>query len=103
MWHLLHALWSALIGAALSVVGLIQSVQAFPAAIVWQTVIANAQPLLAVSMFIGCVVLVILGFILFVRAVRAISYHRRILASRRPRQPWQHDDDEPDYDPAWAR
>ncbi|MBI1335873.1 MAG: hypothetical protein GC164_02805 [Phycisphaera sp.] len=61
MLQLMQPLLAALIGAAMSLFGLLHTVQLFPTPVIWHQFVVSMPPLMAVLLFTACVALALGG------------------------------------------
>ncbi len=98
MLQFLQPMFAALIGAAMSVFGLLHSAQLFPSATVWRQVATVAPELGIVLLFLACVVLAVSGVALVVAGVHAtrlrVAQIRRVRWQAEPNPASQYNDSE---------
>ena len=87
MFQFLQPVLAAIIGAAMSVFGLLHSTRLFPSATVWHKVAAATPQLGIVLLFAACALLSAAGVVMFVSGVR--ETRRRVDQIRRAS--WQTD------------
>jgi len=100
MLEFLQPMLTVLIGAALSIFGLIHSLRLAPAPSTWHGVAAAAPQLVAVMVFIGCLAIAVAGIALLVTALRSVRRRfgllRRVRWEAETRSASRYDDaDEP--------
>ncbi|MBI1338470.1 MAG: hypothetical protein GC164_16125 [Phycisphaera sp.] len=85
MLQLMQPLLAALIGAAMSLFGLLHTVQLFPTPVIWHQFVVSMPPLMAVLLFAACVALALGGMAMLITGLR--DTRRRLTQLRRV--PWE--------------
>jgi hypothetical protein len=79
MLTLFQPLLTALVGAALAVFGALHTVLQLPAAIVWHHVLSASPQLLVVMVFLGCVMIFVIGLTMLWTGIQATRIRMRQL------------------------